>query len=211
MKSKILIALIFVLAACSGQTQSGGGVASLDDSSGTSTTTTIAQDADPEAAAMAFTQCMRDNGVEMEDPTVDGDGNVIPGRPTNLPQPGSGGQDGPGGAFGEELRSAFEACGDLLSGTAFGFTPEDLTAIQDQLLEFAQCLRDQGLDVADPDLSNLAGGGDGGGRGRGLFGLDFQDPDVQTAVEACQDHLPNVGGLGGFGRPGGTPPAGSGG
>jgi hypothetical protein len=211
MKLKILLMLALVLGACSGAAQADdNGVASLTESSTTTATTA----ADPEAAAMAFTQCMRDNGVDMEDPTVDADGNVIPGRPTNLPDPGEGQQNaqgGPGGEFGEELRSAFEACGDLLVGTTFGFNNIDQTELQDQLLEFAQCLRDQGLEVADPDLSALGGPGGGGAGGGGLFGLDFQEPEVQAAMDACSDLLPNVGGRGFGGGPGGGQGGGQGG
>ncbi|HEY4606899.1 MAG TPA: hypothetical protein VIH55_04550, partial [Acidimicrobiia bacterium] len=146
MKFKALLALGLLLAACGGTAEdTDQGVASLDDSS----TTTIADETvDLEAAAVAFTECMRENGIEMEDPTVDEDGNVIPGRPTDLPEPDEGedGEGGPGGALGEELGAAFEECGDLLEGTAFGFTEVDQTELQDQLLELAQCLRDQGLD-----------------------------------------------------------------
>ncbi len=197
MRSRALIALAVFLAACSGSASSGDGVASLDGS----TVTTLAEtSADPEAAAIAFTECMRDNGVEMEDPTVDADGNVLPGRPTDLPEPeeGENVQIGPG-ALGEDLRAAFEECGDLLDGTTFGFTPEDQTELQDQLLALAQCLRDQGLDVADPDLSNPPGGGPQEG---GPFGIDFQDPEVQAAMEQCQEFMPNFGGGPGGGGPG---------
>lgn len=198
MSLRVLICLVVLLAACGGSAAgTDDGVASIDGS----TATTIAEaTADPEAAAMAFTECMRENGVEMEDPTVDADGNVLPGRPTDLPDPEDGGQaQADPGQLGEDLRAAFEECGDLLDGTAFGFTPEDQTELQDQLLALAQCLRDQGLDVADPDLSNPASGGPQAGR---PFGIDFQDPEVQAAMEQCQEFMPNFGG-----GPGGDGPA----
>ena len=82
----------------------------------------------------------------MEDPTVDADGNVMPGRPTELPQPEAGENGEPGivaqaGEVERGVRAAFEECGDLLEGAAFGFTPDvDQTELQDQLLELAQCL-----------------------------------------------------------------------
>jgi hypothetical protein len=197
MRFRALIALAVLLAACSGPAAgTDDGVASIDDSTAT---TTAEAAADPEAAAIAFTECMRENGVEMEDPTVDADGNVLPGRPTDLPEPeeGENVQIGPG-ALGEDLQAAFEECGDLLDGTTFGFTPEDQTELQDQLLALAQCLRDQGLDVADPDLSNPPGGGPQQG---GPFGIDFQDPEVQAAMEQCQEFMPNFGGGPGGGGP----------
>lgn len=87
----------------------------------------------------------------------------------------------------------------------------DETELQDNLLAMAECLRDQGLDVDDPDLSNfgpVAGGpppddeasedeGDGEGtagtprtRVFSIFGdLDMDDPVVQAAIEACQEEI----------------------
>ncbi|MEX2651918.1 MAG: hypothetical protein WD473_05685 [Acidimicrobiia bacterium] len=202
MRFRALFALAVLFAACSGSAAgTDDSVASLDDS----TATTLAEaTADPEAAAIAFTECMRENGVEMEDPTVDADGNVLPGGPTDLPDPEDGGQAQAGpGQLGEDLQAAFEECGDLLGGTAFGFTPEDQTELQDQLLALAQCLRDQGLDVADPDLSNPPGGGpQEGPQEGGPFGIDFQDPEVQAAMDQCQEFMPNFGGGPGGGGPG---------
>jgi hypothetical protein len=191
MRFRAILVLAVILAACgSAAAGTDEGVASLEES--LATTPVAEEAAEPEAAAIAFTECMRENGVEMEDPTVDADGNVIPGRPTDLPENDEdGGVQIRRGELGEELQAAFEECGDLLEGTSFGFTPEDQTELQDQLLELAQCLRDQGLDVADPDLSNTPSGGPGEG---GPFGIDFQDPEIQAALEQCEEFLPNFGG-----------------
>jgi hypothetical protein len=207
MRLRALLALALILTACGGAAaDTGDGVASLED---TTVTTTEAETADPEAAAIAFTECMREQGIEMEDPIVDAEGNVTPGRPTDLPEPESNEEAGPAavgpGALGDELRAGFEECGDLLGGTAFGFTDVDQTELQDQLLELAECLRDQGLEVADPDFSEPGQAGEPGqdiepGQGS-PFGIDFQDPAVQAAMEQCQELVPNsTGGPGG--RPG---------
>lgn len=199
MRTRALLLLLAVgLAACGGAAaDEGDEVASLSD---TSTTAPVGEALDSEAAAIAFTDCMRENGVEMEDPTVDADGNVVPGLPTNLPNPEDG-DESIGAGLGEEMQGAFEECGDLLEGTAFGFTRGDVTELQDELLDLAQCLRDQGLDVADPDLS--AGAGGGAGPGGGPFAIDFEDPEVQAALEVCEEFLPNFGGPAGeVGPPG---------
>jgi hypothetical protein len=199
MRTRALLLLLAVgLAACGGAAADGDDeVASLSD---TSTTAPVEEALDSEAAAIAFTECMRENGVEMEDPTVDADGNVVPGLPTDLPDPEDGDEAvRVDGALGEEMRGAFEECGDLLEGTAFGFTSGDVTELQDELLDLAQCLRDQGLDVADPDLS--AGPNDDAGPGTGPFGIDFEDPEVQAALEVCEEFMPNFGGSDGAIRP----------
>jgi hypothetical protein len=198
MRFRAAIALALVLAACgSGSNDGEEGVASLEEPTVTATTT--AEPVDAETAAIAFTECMRENGIDMEDPTVDSDGNVIPGRPTDLPEPEDGEQVQVGpGELGEDLRAAFEECGELLEGTAFGFTAGDQSELEDQLVELAACLRAQGIDVADPDLSNPPSGEPGEG---GPFGIDFEDPDVQAALEACQEFVPNFAGGPGDGGP----------
>ena len=69
-------ALITFATACGGEA-SGSQVASLDvDSTSEAATTETSTPADTQEARLAFAQCMRDNGVDMEDPTFDADGNV---------------------------------------------------------------------------------------------------------------------------------------
>ncbi|MEE8498530.1 MAG: hypothetical protein V3S62_08340 [Acidimicrobiia bacterium] len=181
-----LPALALVATACGGS-ESIVGVASLDDS----TTTTVPADAgvsggdvDVEEAALAFTECLREEGLDVEDPEFDGDG----GLNFNFGQVFRGGPDeGPN----DEFQAALEVCGELLEGIRQQFERPDLTEIEDDFLAFAECMRDNGIDMADPDLSG--GGRPGGGL---LFQLDVSDPAVEAALEICQSELA-------FGRPGG--------
>ena len=135
-----------------------------------------ASDVSEEELALQFAQCMRDEGIdEWPDPTTNADGSIdITG----------GGAVGPGGdvAFGsDEVQAAIPTCGPIIAGASFlpnnggGMTTET----QDQLLAFAQCLRDEGIDVSDPDLSNGAAG---------LLDWEFdpEDPANADAIEACQ-------------------------
>lgn len=200
MKIRLLLALAVVASACGGAAaDTGNGVASLEDPTGT-TVAPETEEMSTEEAAIAFTECMRENGVDMEDPTVDADGNLTPGRPSGFGPPGEGdGQADPG--LLDSVQSAFEDCGDLLQGAEFGFNQVDRTEQQDRLIELAGCLRDQGLDVADPDLSELGpgSGDDDDGSGPtpgegGPLGIDFEDPEVQEALEHCDEFIPNVGG-----------------
>lgn len=183
-------ALGLTLAACS----SGGaddGVATLGDGnsgSGASASPSI----DPEDALADFAQCMRDNGIEdFPDPQVDENGQIIFGGP--------GGGDGgpPSDADLQDLQAAMQACQDLLpEGLGPGqISAEDQAAFQDALLEYAQCMRDQGIDFPDPDFS----GGDGE-FAVGGGGVDPNDPDFQAADEQCRPILDDVipsGGQGG--------------
>lgn len=206
------LVVLALLAACGSGADASSGLASLNGGQAATTTTTAdASQADSEEAALEFAQCMRDNGVtDFPDPSFGaGGGGFI------------GGTDGAGSGIdfqSDEVQAAFEACGEILEGAVFGGGGGDFdpTELQDNLLALAQCLRDQGLDVDDPDLSNFgpaaggpppAGGEEGGGSGaetqpQGPFGdIDLSDPDVQEAMDFCQQEV----GFGAGGGPGGGP------
>jgi hypothetical protein len=57
---------------------------------------------------------------------------------------------------------------------------------EEQLRQFAGCMREHGVDVPDPEPGVGGFGGMGGGGA-------LSDPDFQTAFEACRTKLPNGG------------------
>jgi hypothetical protein len=187
-------ALALVMAACGGGDDTQG-VASLQDPDSTTTTTTGgARDegdgsaVDSEQALLEFAECMREHGIDMEDPSISGEGG---GFIRIGPPPGAGG-DGSDNDF-EAMEEAREACSEFLEGVTQQFGEIDPTEMQDQALEFAQCVRDQGFDVPDPDFSDIGPdvqseeGGDGE-VGGGPFGdIDPEDPAFQAALEECGD------------------------
>lgn len=196
----LLVAVMALVAtACGGSADADDGVASLDGSVilDGATDTTVATMTEEEAL-LAFTACLRDAGVDIDDPTVDAEGNLQIGRPNA----GAGAAGGDTGNFDREaFRAAREECDDFLEGVALGFRDTDRTEIEDQLLEFAACVRENGYQMDDPDFSGTPGQGGGGGP---FGGIDLEDPAFVAASEACQDALP------GFG-PGGGPIGGRGG
>lgn len=143
-----------------------------------------------EERLLEFAQCMRDNGVDFPDPVVEADGTIAFGL-----RPGSGsGQDGEGlQAIGRDpdLPAARAACSGIIEGLALGpgaqSFDETRVELTDRLLEFAQCMREHGVDIADPDPNVFS---PGGGGGRPFGGLDLDDADVSAAFEVCQDRLP---------------------
>ncbi len=200
-----LLAVIALVAAACGGADADPGVASLEVSGGEvpaisdgAATTEV----DQETAVLEFAACMRDNGVDMEDPTVDADGNIRLNFRGNA-APGEEGFDR------EAVRAAQDACAEYREALSFGFEDRDNAEFQDQILEFAACMRDNGYDMADPDFSSFGPGGEGGsGDGpRGPFGaIDPEDPAFQAGLEACQDILSGFGPDGAgprFGGPGG--------
>ena len=139
-----------------------------------------------EELALEFTQCMRDEGVDLPDPTVNADGSI------ELFQPGAIGNIDPDDPA---VANAAEVCGDIIAGASFlPGAGLDQSEIEDRLLGFAQCLRDLGFDVDDPDLS----GGFAGGPAR-IFGDNFDptDPANADAVGECQAAFGAGGPLGG--------------
>ncbi|MGA9596943.1 MAG: hypothetical protein WBV06_12335 [Acidimicrobiia bacterium] len=214
------LALVLAATACGGSDHSSEGVATLEAADTATTdatgTTDPAGAVDQEQAMLAFAACMRDNGVDMQDPTVDADGNVQFG--------GFGGGPQSSDADRQSIGTAMDACRDLLDGLSLGrgggnFDP---TQLQDTMLEYAACMRDNGYDMPDPDFTSFGPGqGDGepGQGGGGPFAnIDPQDPNFIKAQEACQDILsgfgpgggPGFAGGGPGGDGGGAPPAGNG-
>jgi hypothetical protein len=135
-----------------------------------------------EAALLAFSQCMRAQGItDMPDPTVDSEGNVQIQRPP-----------GGHGSGHDAFEAARNKCDKYLRGVTQGFSHANITQTQDQLLRLAQCMRGRGVDVPDPDFSG--GGHDPGARFRDA--INRPGPSVQKALRACQQQVFGSAGLG---------------
>lgn len=194
--------LLTALTACTANAGGPSGVATLESAApNAETSAEPSASLDPEAARLAFAECMRDQGVDISDPDT-------------APGPGGGG----GFAFGtkdgdpEEFEAALDACDHFLEQAA-GERREIDPEMQDRMLEFASCMREHGINMPDP---NTDGGimiqrNDDGTVNNGDDTLDPSSPEFQEAQEACQpilgDDLPGprtqTGPEGGEG-PGGT-------
>ena len=146
-------------------------------------------DATDEELALQFAECMRDVGIDWPDPTTLADGSIdlLGGQGPEAIGAGDGRID-------DATQASLETCGPIVEGASFLPGAGDIDAeTEDQLLEFAQCLRDNGIDVTDPDLSAI---GAGGGGPAAIFGPNFDpsDPETQDAIGSCQNLF--AGGLG---------------
>lgn len=208
-----VLAVVLVASACGGSGGESTGVASLEgldtspavEAAGSDgvpdATPTTTEPVSSEEAMLAFTQCLREAGIDIDDPVPDAEGNLRLSRPEGFEE-----------ADREAFRAAREACSEFIEGVTFGFDERDVTEIEDTLYEYASCMRDNGFDMPDPDLS-ARGPGSGGGGG-GVFGsLDRSDPAFEAADEVCREVFGSDGPIpgrgGGFGG-GGRPPAGGG-
>ena len=169
----LLLVLSLVAGACS-DGDADSGVLSLGIDSGQAESLSAETESIPgEQAVLDFAACLRDEGLNIDDPDVDAAGNLVPPNQHAL--------------AGETLdmaalHSAFDVCRELLDGVAFGLSTEDLAEREDELLAFAVCMRENGYDLPDPDFS-----GDGH-TGDGPFGdaIDTDDPTFQRAAQACE-------------------------
>jgi hypothetical protein len=128
--------------------------------------------ADPEEAQLAFAECMREHGVDLPDPGAEG-GIAIEVTPETE----------------DEMNAAMEECQPLLENArgAIEPDPEQEAEMREQVLEFTECMREQGIDMPDPVFSDDGGftvqaePGEGGGAESG----PRADEDFQAAAEQC--------------------------
>ncbi|MEM7284893.1 MAG: hypothetical protein AAF480_00945 [Actinomycetota bacterium] len=189
--------LALVATACGGEDEAAassndGGIATLAEPADDVGSDEAPVDAELAAdeAALEFSQCMRDQGLDFPDIGVDAEGN--PDLRSSFVDSGIT----PGS---EEFRTGLEACGSILQTAGFGGgrgNAADDPAVQDGLVEYSQCLRDEGLAVGDIQLGGQGQGGDGqrqgqgggvdrGGRIAAFLGIDPDDPEVAAALETC--------------------------
>jgi hypothetical protein len=180
---------ISILAACGGNPANASHVASLG-ADGTTTTTAAADgDAgkgDAEQAMLDFAKCMREHGIDMPDPQFNGEGGGIFTA-------GKEGADTPQDKTKlDEAQQACQSYLDKVQQNAPPMDPAKLEAEKQKLLDFAQCMRDHGIDFPDPQIST-----DGGGLQvqMGGPGLDVDSPGFKEANDTCatQTGMPQPG------------------
>jgi hypothetical protein len=157
------------VAACGGGGESNG-VASL----GGKAATTSPGGGDPRQAALAHARCMRQHGISTPDPKITADGVVQ--QPPHVEQPAE--QKSP------KLRAAEQACQQYLSNGGLARKPN--VQEQQQLVQFARCMRQQGINLPDPQITA------DGPELRYPRGVDPDDPRLKAAEQACKQYLPDT-------------------
>jgi hypothetical protein len=147
LKTPLLLLFIFLLA-CSSSDESEG-VVSTNDLSSDTTVTTIAEEVVEEVvsvedAQLLLARCLRENGYDISDPKNNESLQSVIG-PIWLAADQKGRQ---------ELQESIQTCAEEnnipLGGSTEFENPEAVADLLDTQLEFAQCLRENGIEVVDP-------------------------------------------------------------
>jgi hypothetical protein len=137
--------------------------------------------ADRGEALLVFAQCMRDNGIAMDDPQIGQGG----GRGGFLRPGGTGALD----QFGEEFQVAQQACAPILEAARPDIDPEAEQERLESELALAQCFRENGYEqYPDPALDS-----DGrlqrGGQQFQELGIDRRSEQIQSTRQNCAEEL----------------------
>ena len=145
----IFLFVFFLISACSASDDSQGVVSTKDLSSDTTATTIVEETAQVvvsvEDAQLLLARCLRENGYDITDPKNNESLQSVL-RPVFLAADQKG---------REELFETIQTCAEEndipLGGTADFENPEEVADTLDTELEFAQCLREKGIEVEDPN------------------------------------------------------------
>ena len=145
----IFLFVFFLISACSASDDSQGVVSTKDLSSDTTVTTIVEETAQEvvsvEDAQLLLARCLRENGYDITDPKNNESLQSVL-RPVFLAADQKA---------REELFETIQTCAEEndipLGGTADFENPEEVADTLDTELEFAQCLREKGIEVEDPN------------------------------------------------------------
>jgi hypothetical protein len=166
-----VLALAVLAAACGGSSGADNdGVASA---SGNKKAKSESKSRDPQQAGLDFARCMREHGVDVPDPQP-GEGGLI--------RIGPGPEGGGGGPveqpFSDEFAEADKACRHLLDDLIQDGDGQIDPKEQDRALKFAQCMREHGVNMPDPQFS-------GGAISLKITDVDPTSETFKEAQKAC--------------------------
>ena len=149
----IFLLFLFVLFSACSSSDDSQGVISANDLSSDTTVTTIPEEVAEEVvsvedAQLLLARCLRENGYNISDPKNDESLRSVL-QPVFLAADQKG---------REELQETIQTCAEdnniPLGGSAEFENPEAVADSLDTQLEFAQCLRENGIEIEDPSAES---------------------------------------------------------
>ncbi|MEV2266501.1 hypothetical protein [Nonomuraea africana] len=167
MRTRLLLASLplLLLAAC-GTDQPTTGVASVAGEGAAAAKPSPSATVDRAEAQLKFAQCMRENGVDMADPDANGGIRI---------------ESKKGGADKGLMDKAMKACKEHLDG-AIGDKAAQDPKRRDQMVKFAQCMREHGVDMPDPGADGMMK----------MTAPKGGEAKVKAAQEACKELAPGM-------------------
>jgi hypothetical protein len=153
----LALCVVLALAACGGG--SGGSSGGASGSSGGANSGNRESAAAEEETQLEFAECMRAQGIEVEDPQ--------PGKSLVIGDEGD-----------PATKEAIRDCDNRLGVAGQELSPEEGEEFKEGWLAFAKCVREHGVDMADPEFL-----------GPGKVHLDrsaAESPAFDAARQACQ-------------------------
>jgi hypothetical protein len=129
--------------------------------------------ADAREAALKFARCMREQGIDMPDPTFGPGGKV-----ENVVRADAAGK--------QAMVRAEKACSKYQPRPPT-LSPEDQREFRERALRHARCMREQGINLPDPTFS------EGRVQMRLPDGLGPENPRFQEAESKCSQYAPKAG------------------
>jgi hypothetical protein len=166
------------LVGCGAASAGGSRVATLGSTVAAAKASDTTVPKDPRQASLAFAKCMREHGVHMPDPSPSDKGGFTV-------QVGGDEQDH---TLIDRAQKACQRYLDAMVGTMKRPDPREEAKMRQQMLAYAQCMRDHGVAFPDPKFS------DNGLVQMGRPGLNPKDPKFAAADKACQKDLPKPSG-----------------
>jgi hypothetical protein len=154
----VAVVALLTLSACSAADGDDVASAGGEQNPASPAATEDAAPLDEDAQALVFAECMRDNGVDMPDPGPGQQGLV------DAFEAVAGDYDR------ATLRQAFSACQDLMPQYAQQQHDDEV------MLDLAECLREQGLEVSDNPFQDAHSG-------------EIDQKEFVAAMEVCRDVL----------------------
>ncbi|NUW32953.1 hypothetical protein HTZ77_16140 [Nonomuraea sp. SMC257] len=155
------------LTACAAKTPASDGVASASGATASPGASAATASLDPRSAQLKFAQCMREHGIQMDDP-----------------EPGGGIRIKSQKGDEARMQEAQKACGHFMEAAVGEAKGKVDPQQRDKMLKFAQCMREHGIDMKDPSSD-----------GRIEINVKPGTPEekVKAAHEACKEFEPGGG------------------
>ena len=135
---------------------------------------TPAAELDSQDAMLTFSACMRENGIDLPDPSFGAGSFFASGAMNEIDM------------MSLEFLGAFVSCQGYLAAAFPSVDPEEQAERNERAVDFAECMRENGIDWPDPDpVAGMTFASMIGEDGRPLF--DPFDPVFQETSRACAE------------------------